>query len=255
MAVGKNPGLSKGGKKGGIKRKLVDVMVRKEWYDIVAPKVFKNRQACKTLVNKTQGAKLSSDNLKGRIFEVSLGDLAEDEQLSFRKMLLKVEEVQGRNCLTNFYGMTLTTDKLRSLIRKWCTLVEASQDIKTTDGYVLRVFMIGFTKARPGQTRKNCYAQSAQVRRLRRKMFEIMNNHISKSDLQKCVEKFKLETIGTDVQKAANGIYPLRDVVIRKVKVIKAPKLDIGKLLEIHGEIPQSKEDLGVPVEAEATEE
>ena len=60
---------------------------------------------------------IASDGLKGRVFEVSLGDLNENEE-SFRKFKLIVEEVQGKTCLTNFHGMDLTTDKLRSMIKK-----------------------------------------------------------------------------------------------------------------------------------------
>ena len=70
--------------------------------------------------------------------------------------------------------MDLTTDKLRGLVRKWQTLIEAHVDVKTTDGYVLRLFCIAFTKKRPGQVRKTAYAQSSQIRAIRRKMVEIM---------------------------------------------------------------------------------
>lgn len=60
--------------------------------------------------------------------------------------------------------MDFTTDKIRSLVRKWQTLIEAHVDVKTTDGYTLRVFCIAFTKKRQGQIKRTCYAQSAQVR-------------------------------------------------------------------------------------------
>ena len=83
----------------------------------------------------------------------------QDEDHAFRKIRLRVEEVQGRSCLTNFRGMTFTTDKIRSLVRKWQSLIEAHVDVKTTDGYMIRLFCIAFTKKRQGQVAKTCYAQ------------------------------------------------------------------------------------------------
>lgn len=66
MAVGKNKGLSKGGKK-GVKKKVVDPFTRKEWYDIKGPVIFKNTNIGKTLVNKTQGTRIASEGLKGSV--------------------------------------------------------------------------------------------------------------------------------------------------------------------------------------------
>lgn len=62
--------------------------------------------------------------------------------------------------------MNFTTDKLRSLVRKWHTLIEAHVDVKTTDNYTLRMFCIGFTKRRPNQVKRTCYAQSSQIRQV-----------------------------------------------------------------------------------------
>ena len=63
-------------------------------------------------------SEIASEGLKGRVFECSLADLQNDE-MAFRKFRLIAEEVQGRNVLTNFHGMSLTTDKLRSMVKKW----------------------------------------------------------------------------------------------------------------------------------------
>jgi small subunit ribosomal protein S3Ae len=73
---------------------------------------------------------IASEALKHRVFEVNLADLNKDEEQGFRKMRLRVEDIQGKNCLTNFYGMDFTTDKLRSLVKKWQTLIEAHVDVK-----------------------------------------------------------------------------------------------------------------------------
>ncbi|KAL1460565.1 hypothetical protein WDU94_012542 [Cyamophila willieti] len=238
MAVGKNKGLAKSGKKGA-KKKIVDPFTRKDWYDVKAPSaMFTKRQVGKTLVNRTQGTKIASEGLKHRVFEVSLADLQNDQdaERSFRKFRLIAEDVQGHNVLTNFHGMDLTTDKLRSMVKKWQTLIEANVDVKTTDGYLLRLFCIGFTHKDPNSTRKTCYAQHNQVRLIRKKMVDIIVNEVVKSDLKEVVSKLLPDSIAKEIEKKCQGIYPLHDVYIRKVKVLKKPRFELSKLLELHGE-------------------
>jgi len=243
MAVGKNKRLSKGKK--GIKKAKVDPFSRKEWYDIKASG-FDTKQVGKTLVNRSQGMKNANDALKGRIMEFSLADLNKDDEQAFRKVKLRIDEVQGKNCLTSFYGMDITSDKLRSLVRKWQTLIEAHVDVRTTDGYLLRLFAIGFTKKRPNQVKKTTYAQSAQVKEIRQKMFEIMTKESTSCDLKELVQKLIPEVMGKEIEKASQGIYPLQNVYIRKVKILKSPRFDIGKLLESHGD--QGVDDKGAKV-------
>nr|AQS22815.1 40S ribosomal protein s3a [Pseudodiaptomus poplesia] len=132
--------------------------------------------------------------------------------------------------------MNLTTDKLRSMVKKWQTLIEGNVDVKTTDGYTLRVFCIGFTKKQDNSTKKTCYAQSQQVRNIRKKMVDIISKEVSSTDLKDVVNKLIPDSIASDIQKACQGIYPLHDVHIRKVKVLKRPRFDLSKLMEMHGE-------------------
>ncbi|CAN8269677.1 unnamed protein product [Cochlearia groenlandica] len=250
MAVGKNKRISKG-RKGG-KKKIVDPFSKKDWYDIKAPSIFTNKNVGKTLVTRTQGTKIASEGLKHRVFEVSLADLQNDEDNSFRKIRLRAEDVQGRNVLCQFWGMDFTTDKLRSLVKKWQTLIECHVDVKTTDSYTLRLFCIAFTKRRANQVKRTCYAQSSQIRQIRSKMREIMIKEASSCDLKELVLKFIPEAIGKEIEKATQGIYPLQNVYIRKVKILKAPKFDLGKLMEVHGDY--TAEDVGVKVERPSDE-
>jgi len=252
MAVGKNKGLKT---KKGAKKKIVDPFTRKEWYDIKAPTIFNQTQVGKTTVNKTAGTKIATDALRGRILEVNLADLQKDEEQSHRKIKLVIEDIQGTKCLTNFYGMDLTTDKLRSLVRKWFTLIEAFVDVKTTDGYILRMFAIGFTKRRNNQIKRTAYAQTAQVKTIRKKMMDIMTKEATTSELKDLVTKFIPEAIGKQIEKECQGIYPLQNVFIRKVKVLKAPKFDPYKLFELHGEGKAKPTPKAAPAAAATTEE
>merc|ERR1719228_2812680 len=200
----------------GQKKKIVDPFTRKEWYDVRAPAMFNTRGICKTPVNKTAGTRIASDSLKGRVYEVSLADLQNDE-VAFRKFRLICEDVQGRNCLTNFHGMTLTTDKTRSMVKKWQSMIEARVDVKTSDAYTLRLFCVGFTKKRQNQIKKTSYAQTQQVKNIRRKMIEIITKEVGSADLKETVNKLIPDSIN-------------------KVKVLKRPRFDLGKLLDMHGE-------------------
>jgi len=249
MAVGKNKRLTKG-KKGG-KKKAIDAFARKELFFLKAPSVFSNRNAGKTIITKTIGTKIASEGLKGRVFELSLADLnGGDEAQAFRKIRLVAEEVQGNNVLTNFHGMDFTRDKLCSLIRKWQTMIEGNVDVRTTDGYVIRMFAIAFTKKQANQAVKStCYAQAGQVRNIRKKMFEVMTEEASKCDLKELVQKFiaQPDSIGAEIEKKCQSIFPLQNVLIRKVKVLKKPKFDLTKLMELHGDA--AAEDTGAAID------
>ncbi|KAB8232187.1 ribosomal 40S subunit protein S1B [Aspergillus alliaceus] len=251
MAVGKNKRLSKGKK--GIKKRTVDPFSRKDEYSVKAPSTFQIRDVGKTLVNRTSGLKNANDSLKGRIFEVSLADLQNDEDHAFRKVKLRVDEIQGKNCLTNFHGLDFTTDKLRSLVRKWQSLIEANVTVKTTDDYLLRLFAIAFTKRRPNQIKKTTYARSSQIRAIRKKMTEIIQREAASCSLSQLTTKLIPEVIGREIEKATQGIYPLQNVHIRKVKLLKAPKFDLGALLNLHGE--STTDDKGHKVEREFKEQ
>merc|ERR1719266_1754091 len=84
--------------------------------------------------------------------------------------------------------------------------------------------------------KKTSYAQSQQVRKIRKKMSDIITREVSASDLKGLVTKLIPDSIAVDVARECQRIYPLHNVHIRKVKVQKRPRFDLHKLMELHGE-------------------
>ena len=87
--------------------------------------------------------------------------------------------MDDKTVLTNFHGITLTSDKLKSMVKKNQSMIEAFADVRTTDGYVLRLFCIGFTDKPEHQAKKTCYAKTSKCKAIRRKMVEIMTKEVS----------------------------------------------------------------------------
>jgi len=74
-----------------------------------------------------------------------------------------------------------------------------------------------------------------------------MSKEATTSELKDLVQKFIPEGIGKQIEKECQGIYPLQNVFVRKVKVLKTPKFDPTKILELHGELQTKEgEDTGV---------
>lgn len=239
--------------KKGSRKKAQDPFMKKEWYKLIAPSIFAVKDAGRTLITKTQGTKIASEGLTGRVFEFSLADLNKNEALAFRKIKLCIEDVQGYNCLMNFHGMDMTRDKLCSLIKKKQSIIEANVDVKTTDGYSVRLFCIAFTKPQGNQIKNTCYVKSAQSRAIRAKMTATMRELGAKGDLKSLVKELISAPIGDQIAKDASTIFPVKDCYIRKVKVLKKPKFDVTSLMEWH-QADEKAVDTGKKVEApEAT--
>lgn len=252
MAYGKNKGLAKGGKK-GMKKKQIDPFTKKVWYDVKCPSyIAKNKtRAGRTCVTKTQGMRVETDGLKGRVCEFNLADLKDSED-GHKNIKLEVQEIQGKACLTEFHALSLTRDKMCYLVKKKHTLIETWADCKTTDGYVARIFVIAFTKEVQGhQVKQFTYAQSAQIRKIRKKIVQVLQTEVAAGQLKDMVSKLCVDSLENTMKVATTRVFPLDPIHIYKVKIVKKPKVDITKLWESH----DKEEETGVPVENQAKEE
>ena len=234
MATGKNKKYKAGSVKKGSKRKIQEPFSKKEWYKVKVPKNFKRRDVGQIVVNKTAGTRIASEQLKGRVVEVNLADLMENEKYGLYNYKFRCEDVNGKDCLMVFHGLKLTTDKLRSIVKKWCTLIETYVDVKTTDNNLIRIFCIGFTARRANQIKKTSYAKTAQVKRIRKVMNATITKEANSRELTDFIDYLKETKLPKEIVAKCQKIFPLDNVYIRKVKILKAAKIDSLKLLDQH---------------------
>jgi small subunit ribosomal protein S3Ae len=263
MSLGKNKkNFSKGRK--GAKKRVGERFLKKEWWNIKAPGMFGKRLFTQSPVNQTVGKKLASESMKGRVFEANLGDLNQGYE-THKKLKLIVEDADGKSkvALTNFYGLECTRDHLCSLIRKWHTLIDTFVDCKTSDGFLMRFFIVAFTsmyktmknpKKMVLQKKATCYANRSQVRQMRAIITKIITKECKASTMKDLVYKVLGNEITEEMAKKCKPIFPLENITIRKVKSIKRPKVDINQLNEMHAAV-EGEKLAGVKVQKEEQQE
>merc|ERR1712158_280031 len=148
--------------------KVVDPFIKKEWFNVKAPNMFKQRNIGKTLVTKTIGNKVAADGLKHRVYDINQEDLQGQDGNHFRKFRLVCEDVQGKNCLTNFH---------------------------------VRLFVVGFTAKDQKQVKGTTYCQSHQAKSIRKIMVDTMQKTASSGDIQNLVKNLLVDTIASDITK------------------------------------------------------
>jgi len=259
MAIGKNKRLSKKGKAG--KKKKADSFEKKQWFRLKMPKIsgIKVNNYGWIPANKTAQGVDVTDRLYDRVCTIRCGDLEEKPQPDSQEGLntttnlkLRIAKTEKDECWLDFHGMELTRDKTCSLLKKWVTLIEASVDIKTVDGFVFRIFGMALTKKQDGQCKKTAYAKTSQIKRIRQRMQEIMQNELAEKGTKEFVSRILVNKCGDAFKKELGFIFPIKDACIRKVKLIKRPgKEDFRRIKELHTGDVNMEEEAPAPASQE----
>lgn len=189
--------------RGRTKRK-VDTWKTKRWFDIYAPKMFNEIRIGETVAS-------DPDRLIGRVVEVTLKDLTGDFTKQYIKLRFQINEVKGDKAYTKFKGLLLSREYMRSQIRRKTTRVEGIFDAVTKSGEKLRVRTIAIARGR---------SQTSQERAIRKAMVEVVKKRIENSTLEEFIEQVLNGSISKEMHEVAHKICPLKNVDIRKIKVL-----------------------------------
>lgn len=189
-----------------VQRKL-DGWKSKEWYNIEAP-AYLNRVVVGTTMAGDPGL------LLGRNVETTVGELTNDMTKNNTKVILRISNVVGDVATTDLMGHELTTDYVRSIVKRQTSRIDANIEVRTKDGFVIRVKPTCFTIKR---------ARSSQMMAIREMMVDIVKKRASETDFETFMQEAILGRLSAAIYRQAKFIYPLRRVEIRKTQVEAMP--------------------------------
>lgn len=234
--------------KGG-SRKIRDKWKAKEWYKIHAPRMFNE-----TEIGETPSADAAW--LMGRTTEVTVHDLTGDFSKMHIKLKFKVNEVSGLDVKTVFTGMDLTSDYVRRLTRRKKTKTDHVVDVRTKDGYLVRVKPMSIADKRIQSS------QEAAMRAIMTESLHVMAKDMTISELVKSVISGDM---AKEISRDCRIIIPIKRIEIRKTEIleygegvpepIEEPQPEAPALEEIRPEVAEVEEPQPEVADAEETSE
>lgn len=188
-----------------IKRKTAEVWKKKEWYIIIAPKMFEEKETGVTPADK-------EGKLIDRIVEVPLRDITGNIQHQFVKLWFRVTEVKAKKAYTEFDGFEVVREYLKRNIRRRRSLITATTMLTTKDGKKLQVTAHIFTARK---------VKASQKHELRLKMLEILVKIGAECIYEDFVQRMVFGAVAAEIFKNVKLLAQVKRVELEKCEVMR----------------------------------
>lgn len=131
--------------------KLVDKWKNKNWYTILAPKMFENKEIAESVASE-------EGDVVNRIVSVSLMDVlgSGSQNAIFTTMRFRVTDVKGTNANTKLVGYEIMPTYVRTFVRRSKSLLHVTVSVKNKEGETVLIKIIAVTGAKVSEnTKKN----------------------------------------------------------------------------------------------------
>jgi small subunit ribosomal protein S3Ae len=177
-------------------------MKGKEWYSMVAPKLFKEKVIGETPVGDAK-------TLIGRTIQVNMVNLIDDLSKYYFKIYFRISDIKEKNAYTEFAGLECMRDYISRMIRYGIKRMDTIQDLITEDKKKIRVKTIIITSKK---IKKNVAIS------LKKLIEYMMKKEVESIKLDEFVEKTINDTIKRSIFDEGSRIYPIRSFEIRKIE-------------------------------------
>ncbi len=190
------------------RRRVRDTWKEKKWYKIMTPTEFGDAEIGTT-------PSRDPDMLLKRRVESSMRELTGDFSKQYVKLYFQINNVAGDTANTKFVGHHVTTDYVRSMIRRGTSRIDAITDVKTKEGYTVNVHILAITVKR---------SKSSQQKFIRETMARLTQEAVEGKTFPELVEAVVSGKMASSIYHETKKIYPLKRVEIIKTQVVEEPK-------------------------------
>ena len=187
------------------RRRVRDTWKEKQWYKIMTPTEFGDAEIGSTPAR-------DPELLINRGVESSMRELAGDFSKQYIKLYFRINNVVGDIANTKFMGHQVTTDYVRSMIRRGTSRIDAISNVRTKDGQKLKVHVLGITIKR---------AKSSQQKFIRETMERMVQEAAANKPFQEFIEDIVGGKMASHIYHEAKKIYPLKRVETVKTQMIE----------------------------------
>jgi small subunit ribosomal protein S3Ae len=189
------------------RRRVRDTWKEKQWYKIMTPTDFGEAEIGTTPAR-------DPEILVKRRVESSMRELTGDFSKQYVKLYFQINDVAGDIANTKFVGHHVTTDYVRSMIRRGTSRIDTLSEITTKEGYKVNVHIIAITVKR---------AKASQQKFIRETMANLIQQAVDGKTFPEFVEGVISGKMASSIYHETKKIYPLKRVEIIKTQVAEEP--------------------------------
>ncbi len=172
---------------------------KKQWYPILAPKLFNNTVLGETLVTEPQA-------MLGKTLSNSLMNLANDVKRQNVNIHFKVISVEDNKAKTIVTGYEMINSSVKRLVRRNSEKIDLSFNCETADNLWLRVKPVVVTRSA---------VKGTIAARLRRNIVKFATEFVKKNSYEQVLTDLITYKLQSEMRAVLNKIYPVKVCEIR----------------------------------------
>ncbi|MGC8929899.1 MAG: hypothetical protein ACP5OZ_05250, partial [Candidatus Woesearchaeota archaeon] len=227
-------------------KKQATKVVAKEWYEVEAPKQFRNIVIGEVTAD-------SPNKLVGRTILIALSEITRNIRLQGVNVKFRIYDVQNKRAKTNFIGYEITPPAVKRFVARRKNKIDDSFVVLTKDNIAIRIKPLVITAFK---------TKGVVEKRLRAKIRELLFKTIKEMSYDDFSQNLISHKLQESLRSELSKVYPIRTFEIRMFELTKSKptKIEIkedfqekrkSKKEEIEEEQLETKEENQIKIHEE----